>query len=123
MTPEEIRRQLQTQPREAEPRKRALDPQLLIGIRIAQVQAGDVLEYAYTVHSFTARTPGAFLGHYAAQWPTGGDEPVGRERLRLTWPAGRDLRFRWVRGANGAAPQIVTGAGQLELQWRNPAAA
>ena len=117
-SPAQLRAQLQVQPREAEPRKRELNPQLRISIQVPDVHAGDVLEFEYTVHSHAAGIPGALAGHYAAQWPSGGDEPVRRERLHVSWPAGRALQFRIIGGTHGAAPQIVTHAGELDLQWQ-----
>jgi len=118
-TPAQIREQLQTQPREAEPRKRELNPQLRISLQVPDVHAGDILEYEYTVQSHAAGMPGAFAGHYAAQWSSGGDEPVRWERLHVSWPVERALQYRLMGGPQSSAPQIVTHPGELDLQWRN----
>jgi hypothetical protein len=118
-TPAQLREQLLTQPREAEPRKRELNPQLRISIQVPDVHAGDMLEFEYTVHSHAAGMPGAFAGHYAAQWPSGGEEPVRWERLHVSWPAGRALQFRLIGGTKGSTPQIVAHPGELDLQWQN----
>jgi hypothetical protein len=118
-TPAQIREQLQTQSREAEPRKRELNPQLRISIQIPAVHAGDVLEYEYTVQTHAAGIPGALTGHYAAQWSSGADEPVRWERLHVSWPAGRALQFRLVGAPGSPAPRTVTQPGELDLQWQN----
>jgi Domain of Unknown Function with PDB structure (DUF3857) len=118
-TPAQIREQLLIQPREAEPRKRELNPQLRISIQVPDVHAGDLLEFEYTVQSHAAGMPGAFAGHYAAQWSSGGDEPVRWERLHVSWPAGRALRYRLLAAPQSSAPQIQTHPGELDLQWRN----
>ena len=118
-TSAQLREQTQTQAREAEPRKRELNPQLRISIQVPDVHAGDLLEFEYTVHSHAAGMPGTATGHYAAQWPSGGEEPVQWERLHVTWPVGRALQFRLIGGTKGSAPQVVTHPGELDLQWQN----
>jgi Domain of Unknown Function with PDB structure (DUF3857) len=118
-TAAQLRAQLQIQSREAEPRKRELNPQLRISLQVPDVHAGDILEFEYTVHSHAAGIPGALAGHYAAQWPSGADEPVRWERLHVSWPPGRALQFRIIGGTHGAAPQVVTHAGELDLQWQH----
>jgi hypothetical protein len=118
-TPAQIREQLQTQPREAEPRKRELNPQLRISIQVPDAHAGDILEFEYTVQSHAAGMPGAFAGHYAAQWSSDGDEPVRWERLHVSWPVERAMQYRLTGGPHSSAPQIVTHPGELDLQWRN----
>ncbi len=118
-TPAQLREWLQSQPREAEPRKRELNPQLRISIQVPDVHAGDILEFEYTVHSHAAGIPGALAGHYAAQWPSGGDEPVRWERLRVSWPVGRALQFRLIGVRKGSTPQVLSQPGELDLQWQN----
>jgi len=115
----QIRGLLQVQSREAEPRKRDLDPQLQIDVQVPDVHAGDLLEVEYTVHSRVAGIPGALAGHYAAQWPIGGEEPVAVERLHVSWPAGRDLQYRLIGATIGSAPQAVSRPGELDLRWRS----
>ena len=46
--------------------------------------------------------------------------PVRWERLHVSWPpARRACKFRLIGAAAGAAPQVVTQAGELDMQWRN----
>ena len=120
----QIREQVRVQPGEADAHKRDLNPQLQVSIQVPGTRVGDQLECEYTIHSVTARFAGLVAGHYAAQWPTGGDQPVHWERLHVTWPAARALRYRIVGGASGVTPTIDTHPGELDLQWReqSPAA-
>ena len=110
---------LRTQPAEADPRKRALNPQLQISLQLPQAQAGDLLEYEYTVHSRASRWAAMLPGHYATQWASGGDRPVRQERLHVSWPVQRPLRFRLNGEAASHAPRIQTQPGELDIQWRN----
>ncbi|MGC1458198.1 MAG: DUF3857 domain-containing protein [Steroidobacteraceae bacterium] len=121
----QIRQLVRTQPAEADPHKNELNPQLLFSLQVPGAQPGDVLEFEYTVQSLAARFPGVIAGHYAAQWPSGAGLPLHWERLRVLWPAGRALQYRLIRGVAGAAPQIQSRAGELDIQWRDlvPAAA
>lgn len=110
---------LRSQPVEPDAQHRDLNPRLQISIQLSDAQAGDLLETEYTVHSQTARFPGLLGGHYAALWPSGGDQPVRLERLRVIWPPGRNLQYRVSSGAAGAAPQVHLQEGELRLQWRD----
>jgi hypothetical protein len=116
-TAAQIGQQLRSQPAEAEPRKRELDPQLQISLQVPGAQPGDILDCDYTVHSRTAQFPGLFVGHYAAQWSGEADQPVHWERLRVSWPPDRGLQFRISNGATGVVPQVHTRAGELDIQW------
>ncbi len=115
----QIRELLKTQPAEADPHKSALNPQLQLSLRIPGAQPGDVLECEYTVQSLAARFPGVVAGHYAAQWPSGAELPLHWERLRVLWPPGRVLHYRLIQGAAGRTPQIRSGTGELDIQWRD----
>jgi hypothetical protein len=110
---------VRTQPAETDPRNLELNPQLQLRLQIPGAQAGAVLECEYTVHSLAARFPGVIAGHYAAQWASDTDQPLRWERLRVLWPAGRTLQYRLIPGAAGGTPQIQSGRGELEIQWRN----
>jgi transglutaminase-like putative cysteine protease len=118
-TAAQIREQVRTQPGEAEPRRREFNPRMLISIEVPDTQPQDLLECEYTVHTRAVQTPGLFAGHYAAQWPSGGDEPVRWARLHVIWPAERSLQYRIGGGSAGNAPKIQAHAGELDLQWQN----
>jgi len=110
---------LRSQPAEAEPSQRELDPRVQISLPLPEAQAGDILDCEYTVHSRTVRFPGLFIGHYAAQWSGEADQPVHWERLRVSWPADRSLQFKISNGGAGVVPQVHTRPGELDIQWRN----
>ncbi len=116
-TAAQIREQVSSQSTEADPRQREGNPVVLISIRVPSLQAGDILECEYTVHSTASRAPGMLVGHYAAQWPSGADVPVQWERLRVTWPPERRMQFRISGGLPGDAPKVETHAGELDIQW------
>jgi hypothetical protein len=111
--------QVRSQSTEAEPGKREFNPRVQISVQVPGAQHGDILEYEYTVHSYSSRTQGMFAGHYAAQWASGGDQPVRWERLHVLWPAARALQFRLTGPTAGVPPQIQTHPGELDLQWHN----
>lgn len=112
-----LSQQLRSQPAEAEPAQRDLDPRLQLSLQVPGAQPGDVLDCDYTIHSRTARFPGLFVGHYAAQWSGESDQPVHWERLRVSWPPDRGLHFRISNGAAGVVPQVHTAPGELDIQW------
>ncbi len=114
----QLGQRLRSQPAEAEPNTRELDPRLQISVQVPGAQAGDILECDYTVHSRTARFPGLFVGHYAAQWS---GEAAHRERLRVSWLPERGLQFKISNGA-GVVPQVHTAPGELDIQWTNQVA-
>jgi hypothetical protein len=118
-TAEQIRSLLRTQAAEADPHKLELNPLLQLSLEVPEARPGDVLEYEYTVHSLAARFPGVIADHYAAQWPSGAEQPWHWERLRVLWPHARALQYRLIPGAAGGTPQIQTHAGELEIQWRD----
>jgi transglutaminase-like putative cysteine protease len=118
----QLREALQAQPVEADVRKRELNPQLQFSLQLLDARPGDALECEYTIHSRAAGFPGLIAGHYAAQWSSSADQPLRWERLRVIWPASRNLQFRLSgggAGVPGGAPQIQTHRGELEIQWRD----
>ncbi len=117
LTATQIGLQLRSQSAEAEQAKRALNPQLQISLQSPGAQAGDLLDFEYTIHSNSTQLPGLFAGHYAAQWSIEADQPVHWERLRVIWPAERPLRFQVTAGIAGAAPQVRSQAGELDIRW------
>ena len=118
-TASQIRAQVTSRSAEGDVRKREFNPLLQIGIQVPGVQGGDILECEYTVHSRAALFPGLFVGHYAAQWAAGSDQPVHWERLHVIWPPARPLRF-WISGGlSGDAPMVETHTGELDVQWRD----
>jgi len=110
---------ISTQAAEPDPHKLELDPRLQLRLELPDAQPGDVLECEYTVHSLALRFAGVIGGHYAAQWPSGAEQPLHWERLRVLWPPARSLQYRLIPGAAGDTPQIQTGSGELDIQWRN----
>ena len=115
----QLRQQLRSQPAEAEPHKRDLNPRLQLSVQVPGAQPGDILDCEYTVHSRTALFPGLIAGHYAAQWAGAADQPVHWERLRVSWPPDRAMQFKISNGAAGRAPQVRTQAGELDIRWIN----
>ena len=113
----QLRRLLRSQPAEAEPHKRELNPRVQMGLQVPGAQPGDILDCEYTVLSRTSRFPGLIVGHYAAQWSGEADQPVRWERLRVTWPPDRALQFKISNGAAGIVPQVRTQAGELDIRW------
>ncbi len=116
-TAAQLAQALRSQAAEAEPHKRDLNPQLQVSLQVPDAQAGDLLEFEYTVHTVAERFPGLFAGHYAALWSLEPDQPVHWERLRVSWPTGRLMRFQISPGFGGAAPQVRTQEGELDIRW------
>lgn len=114
-----IRELVRAQAAEAEPHKAELNPLRQISIQLPDAHAGDLIECEYTVHSLNAQYPGLIVGHYAAQWLGGAEEPLRWERLRVLWPPARALQFRISDGAAGRAPTVETHVGELDIQWRD----
>ena len=118
-TETQLRQQLRSQPAEAEPHKRELNPRVQLSVQVPGAQPGDILDCEYTVHSRTALFPGLMAGHYAAQWAGATDQPVHWERLRVSWPPDRAMQFKISNGAAGRVPQVHTQAGELDIRWIN----
>lgn len=80
-----------------------------VNILIPDVRIGDVVEYAYTVHSSSR----VFPGHFSAQLQLGWAVPVHDERVRIQYPADRRLSFQ--RSDGEAPPQARPSAGHMEV--------
>ncbi|HEX3838159.1 MAG TPA: DUF3857 domain-containing protein [Steroidobacteraceae bacterium] len=117
LTAAQIGARLHSQAAEPNPQQRALDPRLLISLALPDAKPGDLLECDYTVQSRAARFAGLMAGHYAAQWSRDDAAAMQWERLRVTWPLARTMRFKL---SGGGAPRITSQAGELEVLWRDP---
>ncbi len=102
-------------PEENRLRERVYDGREHINILISDVRAGDVVEYAFTVHSRETLFPNHFAGVLSVAW----SDPVHWQRIRLRWPRGRVLRARLSDGAAVPAPIVVGDSQELVLQWQN----
>ena len=119
----QIRALLHTRPMQSEPQRAQLDPRVQLSLQLPDARAGDVLDCEYTVQSLTGGFAGLIPGHYAAQWPSAEAQPLHWMRLRVLWPAARPLQYRVIPGVGAATPQVRSGSGELELQWRDLAPA
>ena len=115
----QLRQLLRSQPAEAEPHKRELNPRLQLSLQVPGAQPGDIVDCEYTIHSHTAQFPGLVAGHYAAQWLGEADQPVHWERLRVRWPPDRAMQFKISNGAAGRVPEVHSQAGELDIRWIN----
>lgn len=77
-------------PQETELRERIYNGRYNINVLLSDVRVGDVVEYAYTVHSQEKNFP----GHFATSASIGWSVPVSRQRVRLLYPAERPMRMR-----------------------------
>jgi transglutaminase-like putative cysteine protease len=102
-------------PQETELRERIYNGRYNINVLLADVRAGDVIEYSYTLHSQEKLFP----GHFATRFDVGWDEMIHREHVRFSWPAGRKLQYRLGGGAQALSPQIRSGTHELTLEWQD----
>lgn len=102
-------------PQETELRERIYNGHYNINVLLADVRVGDVVEYSYTLHSQEKLFP----GHYAARMSVGSGNMVHRERVRVSWPAGRDIEYRLGGAAQTTSPRLLSTASELTLEWQD----
>ncbi|MEZ4700380.1 MAG: DUF3857 domain-containing transglutaminase family protein [Rhodothermales bacterium] len=98
--------------RETELEYLIFDGTLTASIILEDVQAGDIVEYAYT----TSGDNPIFEGMYSSGFTTQFGIPVKEVTYRLLWPADRPLHIRSL-GAQ-VEPQITLNGGSKEYRWR-----
>ncbi|MFZ1072120.1 MAG: DUF3857 domain-containing protein [Verrucomicrobiia bacterium] len=96
--------------------ERDLDQQSLNGrysavLVLEDVRVGDVIDYAYTVQGVNPVFGGRFARSIQLQF----DEPVGRLRTRLLWPANKRLFIK--NHGTGAQPVVIRGKDITECSW------
>lgn len=102
--------------REQNLEKAALDGELTATLQVPGLQVGDELEVAVTI---TQRDP--TLGDRAfgaGQLPVAG--VPGAFRYRLTWPAGRPLRWQTTKDLVGRPQKAADGGEELVFELRDP---
>jgi transglutaminase-like putative cysteine protease len=102
-------------PQETELRERIYNGRYNINILLSDVRAGDVIEYSYTLHSQEKLFP----GHFATRFQVGWDETIHREHIAVTWPVGRNLKYRLGGGTQTTQPEIHSNSRNLTLDWQD----
>lgn len=105
-------------PQETELRERIYNGRYNINVLLSDVRVGDVVEYAYTLHSQEKNFP----GHFATSASIGWSVPVGRQRVRLRYPADRPLRMRVSDGRPLPPASTAGGLHEFVLESRDLAA-
>jgi transglutaminase-like putative cysteine protease len=105
-------------PEETRLRERIYNGRYHVNILLSDVRAGDVVEYAYTLHSREILFPGRFAAAFTIGWA----DPIRRERVRVRWPKQRDLHLRFSDGSKPAAPRTVGDSQEWVLQRQDLAA-
>ncbi|HEX7079619.1 MAG TPA: DUF3857 domain-containing protein [Gammaproteobacteria bacterium] len=104
-------------PQETELDRRIYNGNYNINVLLADVRAGDVVEFAYTVRS----SEQLFPGHFAARLDTEWGVPVHRERIRILSPLDRSLRYRSSDGTPVPEPRVRGGLAELTMEWTDVA--
>jgi len=96
--------------------ERDLDQQSLNGqysavLVLEDVRVGDVIDYAYTVQG---ENP-VFGGRFACSIRLQSEEPIGRVRTRVLWPAKKRLFIK--NHGTSALPTVIRGKDVIEYSW------
>ncbi|MGO8680157.1 MAG: DUF3857 domain-containing protein [Limisphaerales bacterium] len=78
---------------------------------LEDVRVGDVIDYAFTVQGDNP----VFGGRFARSIRLQSEEPIGRLRTRLLWPAKKRLFVK--NHGTSAQPVIIQGKGVTEYRW------
>ena len=102
-------------PQETELWQRIYNGRYNINVLLSDVRAGDVVEYAYTIHSRDKNFP----GHYATSVSTAWSVPVRLQRFRLRYPADRPMRMRLSDGGALPAARAVGDSREFVLEKKD----
>jgi transglutaminase-like putative cysteine protease len=98
-------------PQETELREKIYNGGYNINVLLSDVRVGDVIDYAYTIHSRERIFPGQFSTRMSIGW----DMPIHQLRVSILAPASRELSHRL---ANLDTAATETRRGELrELVW------
>lgn len=111
------RARITAEPEESDLRSRIYNGRYRVDVLFADLRAGDVIDYAYTVSSRERLFP----GHFATQLYTGWSLPVHRHRIRIRSPLERPLRYRLSDSEVVPAAEARDGAHELVMEWRDVA--
>lgn len=84
-----------------------------VDVLLSDVRPGDVVEYDYTIHAVERLIPGNYAGRLSVGW----SDPVRWQRVRLRYPAGRPLRYRFSSGAIEPQSRRDGDHAELVFQW------
>ncbi|HEX6993234.1 MAG TPA: DUF3857 domain-containing protein [Gammaproteobacteria bacterium] len=104
-------------PQETELASRIYNGNYNVNVLLADVRVGDIVDFAYTVRSKEQLFP----GHFATRLDTAWSTRVVRQRIRVTAPASRKLRFRLTDGAPVPEPRVVGDRLELVMEWTDVA--
>ncbi len=102
-------------PREKDPIRASYDPTYSAEVVLEDVRVGDLIEFSYTRQGANPLFRGKYAGTYSLQW----DSWVGRNVIRLLYPAGRKIAFQTQNGAGRPTVTTVDGMTELSLEEKN----
>lgn len=98
-------------PEETSLQARIYDGSYKINIILSDVRIGDIVEYAYTVHSADLLFPGHFSTTFSVAWSSA----LHEQHVRVRYPADRTLRYRLA--GDEAVPQLSAKGSTRELRF------
>ena len=82
------------------------------GINIEDVQAGDIIEYAYTIKGENPIFGGNYFGEFGLEFSV----PVNKYFLRILFPKNRHINYKLIKSTQQAPKQSLYN-GQTSLTW------
>jgi len=104
-------------PQETELARRIYNGAYNVNVLLTDVRVGDIVDLAYTVRSKEQLFP----GHFAARLDTAWSARVVKQRIRVSAPLSRPLRFRLTDGTPVPEPRVVGDRSELVMEWANVA--
>jgi transglutaminase-like putative cysteine protease len=105
-------------PEETELQERIYNGHYNVNVLLADVRIGDVVEYAFTIHTRER----LFSGHFATLMTVGWSSPVHDQRLRIRSPAARTLYARLSDGGQVPPFQVRGDTLEFAMRWQDLAA-
>jgi transglutaminase-like putative cysteine protease len=100
-------------PQETELREKIYNGEYNINVLLSNVRVGDIVDYAYTVHSRERIFPGQFSTRLSIGWSI----PMHWQRVRILAPASLELHYR--SSDERTIPASILRGGVRESEWES----